>query len=314
MDVNSLLLFLQVVEAGSLAEAARKSGVPKSTLSRKLRALEDELGVRLLQRTSRKLGLTEPGRRLADHARDVSATLDRARRDVRARGDEPRGRVRVTASVSLGERFLSPILTDFLERYPRVQLEVVLSPARADLIAEEIDVAIRIGDPDPTSSMIARRITSAALYLCASPRYLAEHGTPETVEELATHPAIVYRADREPAGWLLEGPGEARARVTPPTRMVVNSHPTGRAAVLAGLGIGALPAPWCADDLDAGRLVRVLPEHRTPLKWVYAAFPSRDLPAAVRAFIDFVAPRLERVPLVLPEDAEAASQRGARGA
>jgi len=301
VDVNALVLFLDVVDAGSMTEAARRTGVPKSTISRKLRQLEEDLGVRLMQRTSRQLGLTDAGRRLEEHARHVAETIEAARRDVRATSDAPRGTLRVTTSVTLGERVLLPVLVAFADAHPRIRLELLLDPGRVDLVAKEIDVAIRVGDPDPRSPLIARRLVETALYPCASPAYLAERGAPASIDALREHDGIFYRPGRESPTFVLEdASGEVR-RVTPRARVVANSHIVTREAALAGQGIACLPPPFCREPLADGRLVRVLEPIRTPMKWVYAAFPSRDLSGAARAFVDFVAERFEKTTMVLDD-------------
>ncbi len=290
MNVAALMLLLEVVDAGSFAEAARRTGVPKSTVSRKLRELEEELGARLLQRTTRRLGTTEAGRRLVEHARSIADTLERARQEVRARGEGSRGTLRVTTSVSAGERILLPLFVRFMREHPNVRLELVLGPEARDLIADHIDVALRIGEPEPKSPLVARRLAEAASYPCASPSYLEDHGAPETFEDLRKLDGVFYRTHHEgtPAFVLEDGSGVAR-RVAPAARMIVNSHIVVRAAVLDGLGVGCLPAPFCREAIADGRLVRVLPPLRTPKMWVYAAFPSHELPAAARAFVDFIA-------------------------
>lgn len=301
MDVNALLLLVQVVDAGSLAEAARRTGVPKSTLSRKLRELEESLGVRLLQRTSRRLGLTDAGRRLLAHGREVHATVRAAEREVRPRGEEVAGRLRVTMSVSFAERLVSPLIVEFLQRYPKVELELRLDPVHADLIVDEIDVALRVGRPDPKSPLIARRFGDAAVYPVASPAYLRRHGEPSSMDDLREHAGIVYRPARSGAGWMLELPGEPARRVTPRSRLLVNSHPLGREAALAGLGVACVPANFIRADIEQGTLKRVLAPMRSPLMWVYAAYPSRELPLAARTLIDFLAERLDVASFTLPE-------------
>lgn len=301
MDVNALVLFLDVVDSGSMTAAARRTGVPKSTISRKLRQLEEDLGVRLMQRTSRQLGTTDAGRRLAEHARRVVETIEVARRDVRATSDAPRGTLRVTMSVSLGERVLLPVLVAFADAHPRIRLELSLDPGRLDLVTEEIDVAIRIGDADPRSPLIARRLVETALYPCASPAYLAERGTPTSFDELREHDGVFYRPGRESPTFVLEdAAGEVR-RVSPRARLIANSHIVTREAALDGLGIACLPTVFCRAPLADGSLVRVLPPARTPMKWVYAAFPSRELSGAARAFVDFVAERFDEAAMVLPD-------------
>jgi len=301
VDVNALVLFLDVVDAGSMTEAAKRTGVPKSTISRKLRQLEEDLGVRLLQRTSRQLGMTDAGRRLAEHARRVVEAVEVARRDVRAISDAPRGTLRVTTSVTLGERVLLPVLIGFADAHPRIRLELLLDPGRMDLVAEEIDVAIRIGEPDPRSPLIARRLVETALYPCASPAYLAERGTPASFDALREHDGVFYRPGRESPTFVLEDASHEVHRVTPRARLVTNSHIVTREAAIAGQGIACLPTPFCREPLADGRLVRVLPPARTPMKWVYAAFPSRELSGAARAFVEFVAERFDETLMVLQD-------------
>lgn len=293
MDSNTLLLFVDVVEAGSLAAAARRTGVPKSTISRKLRELEEHLGVKLLHRTTRQLGLTDAGRRLLGHAQEMVEVIARARTELAEDSGAVRGVLRVTASVSLAEHVLSTLLVEFAARYPEVTLDLVLDAARTDLISEAIDVAIRVGAPDPASPLIARRLAEAALYPCASPGYLARHPAPESPAELSRHAAIVYRAGELPTELVLEREDSEVHRIRPRARLTVNSHLFARAAAIGGLGVAVLPANFLRPALESGELVRLLPEYRTPLRWVYAAFVDRQLSAAARAFVDFVAERID---------------------
>jgi len=293
MDVNAVLLLLSVVEAGSLSAAARATGIPKSTISRRLRALEEDLGARLLQRTTRQLGLTQAGQRLVEHARSIESIVDDARAEIRARSSVPRGPLRVAMSVSFAERVLAPVLLAFLRAHDDVQLELVLDPAQNDLIEENIDVAIRIAPPDPNETLVARRLGTARSVLCASPRYLDARGRPEEARDLREHDGLVYRPGSRGAPWtLLDESGEVH-RVTPRSRLATSSHLVIAKAASAGFGVAILPALYAVPEIEAGRLEELLPHLSPPEMWVVAAFPNRALGAAARSFVDFVADRFD---------------------
>ncbi len=292
MDLNTLMLLVAVVDQGSFAEAARQTGVPKSTVSRKLRELEDDLGVRLIQRSSRRLGLTAAGERMLGHARRIADAARAAEGDLRPRGDQAQGTLRVTASVSLAERHLAPLLIEFLARHPKIDLELHLDPAPRDLIEEGIDVAIRVGPPGRDGPLIARRLGESTAYLCAAPTYLERHGTPETLDELREHAGIVYRPRPGAASFTLEDGDASVHRVTPRSRLVVNSLPLVRDAVRAGLGIGALPAVFLKPDLASGDIVQILNDFHGQPMWVYAAFPNRDLSTPARLLVEHLATHL----------------------
>lgn len=293
MDLNTLVLLAAVVDAGSLSQAAKDTGIPKSTISRRLKALEEELGVRLLQRTSRQLGLTQAGALLVERARGIQSVVDELRDDIRAQNRAPSGPLRVAMSVSFAERVVAPILVEFMRAYPKVQLELVLDAARNDLIQERIDVAIRIGAPEPSSSLVARRLATTRARLCAAPSYLEARGRPEELAELRDHEGLIYRPDGR-AVWTLADESGEMYRVEPRVRLAANSHVIVAKAAVAGLGIALLPQLYFAQaQIDAGELVAVLSEYTSPELWVVAAFPDRALASAARTFVDFLAERFD---------------------
>ncbi len=287
MDLNALLMLADVAAAGSLAEAARKTGVSKSTLSRKLAQLEDEVGVRLFERTARRFGLTGAGRRLVESARRASTEISGGLQAVRALGDAPAGTLRIATSVSLCEHFLSPVVLKYIQRYPEVDVQLLLGPEHRDLIEEGVDLAVRAAVPDPTGSLIVRRLAETSFGLVASAAYLDARGTPETPADLAGHDGIVYQPASLPHPWVLEDSDQNRVEATPRCRVTLNSLPMALRAAEAGLGIAAVPDLFAQPAIETGTVAAVLPGWRSPSLWMCVAFPSRKHhSAAVRAFVE----------------------------
>jgi len=285
LDLNDLALFVQIVEAGSFAGGARRMGVPSNTLSRRVRQLEETLGVRLLHRTTRKLALTDAGRALFEQsASQVGELLDVSRRFVDG-SDEPAGRVRVTAQADFFDVFQMDFVARFLEQHPKIQLEFVLSDNHVDLIAERIDVAFRAGAL-PDSSLVARKILVSSRVLVASPDYLKTHGTPAAIEKLSEHQCIFPATPSGSTTWRFTGPqGEAQCEVT--GRVCANTAQAQLKAAAAGMGICFLPKPIAFASLTAGTLVEVLPDYRQRDIDMYVVYPSRrQIPAAVTAFVE----------------------------
>lgn len=287
LDLNEIAAFATVVEEGGFTAAAKKLGVPKSTVSRRVARLEDELGVRLLQRTTRKLGLTELGESYYQRVSQALRSLDQAQDELTEAQDRPRGLLRITAPPDFGIAYLGELVAAFNEQYPEVSVWVELSGRMVDLVAEGFDLALRAGVLRD-SSLVARRIAAADGWLVASPGYLSKHGAPQTVDELLEHRCVVYERSGELRGLELEGPDGV---VTLSIRGRVSGNDFGflRRALLSGAGIGLLPGFLCKDDLAAGTLARVLPDYKLPGGVFYLVYPSaRHLPAKARAFRDFV--------------------------
>lgn len=304
LDLNDVAVFVQVVRCGSFAEASRRLGVPPNTLSRRVQQLEAQLGTRLLQRSTRSLSLTSAGQ--AFHARCASAVdglLD-AGQALASAEQEPSGLVRVAAPADFFDFFPMEWLAQFLAAHPRVRVDFVLSDARADLIADRIDVAIRGGVLED-SGFFARKVLDPGIDgLVASPHYIAARGVPDTLQALGGHDCLVFGHPGERATWHLSGPGGAPAEVQVSGRFSGNTAQALRKAALAGLGIALLPSTMTRRELRAGLLVPVLAQYHRAGHGVHVVYPSRrHLPPAVSAFIDLVVARLgtvEELPPAVP--------------
>lgn len=294
MDLNELVIFVRVVQAGSLRAAAAQLGMPKSTVSRKLMALEERLDARLLQRTTRKLGLTDAGRIYYDHGLRIVADLENADQAVRSQQETPRGLLRVTAPLNLA--FIGPVIRDYLERHPQVRLELSANARVVDLIEEGFDLGLRIG-PLEDSSLIARPLGTARWLLAAAPAYLARRRHPQTVEELQQHDCLLFGS--QPVLVLTRAGLSRKLTLTP--RLLVTDMDVLQNATLGGLGIAALPEQVCAQALQTGQLEQVLPGWCPPSTPVHVVYPSRrHLSPTARSFIDHLA-RAAVFPLHGPE-------------
>lgn len=289
MDLNELLIFTRVVEAGSFTAGARRLAMPKSSVSRKVAELEDRLAARLLQRTTRKLGLTDAGRVFYEHSARIVAAVAEAEQAVGRLHEVPCGLLRVSAPLSLP--MLGPIVTEFLQRYPQVQLELVCSERVVDLVAEGFDLAIRAGTLFD-SSLVARRLGVIERVLIAAPAYLKRHGTPRTPADLARHACITFAAGPTPSRWtLLAGARQVEQTIT--SRLAVNDFEMMREAARAGLGIAWLPRFVCRAELQGGALRQILRDWCSAATPVHAVYPStRHLAPKVVAFYELVRDRL----------------------
>lgn len=292
-DLNDLYFFVQVVQHGGFAAAGRALDVPKSTLSRRIQALEARLGARLLQRTSRRFVVTEVGREFLRHAKAMLQAADAAEDAVKERLSEPSGIVRFTVPVGLSA-VLAPLLPRFLERHPKVELEQHVSNRFVDLVEEGFDLALRGHDrPLPDSGLIERRLVATPWVLAASPSYLARAGVPEAPRDLESHAALVLGA---PSGagshdrWMLRSADRGVAEeVALRARLRSDEVQTLKAAAIGGAGIAALPEYLCRNDIDNGALDRVLPEWTAGDGAITMLVPSRrgQLPS-VRELMDFL--------------------------
>ncbi len=304
LDFNDVAVFVQVVRCGSFAEAARRLGIPPNTLSRRVQQLEAQLGARLMQRSTRKLSLTQAGQDFHDRCAAAVDGLVDAGQALMAGNDEPSGLVRVAAPADFFDFFPMEWLAEFLARYPQVRVDFVLSDASADLIADRIDVAIRGGVLED-SSLIARRVLDDGLDgLVASPAYIAARGMPASLQDLAAHDCLVFAHPSGRATWSLVAQDGTDAEVQVAGRLSGNTVQVLRKAALAGLGIALLPSTMTRRELHAGLLVPVLPHFRREGHGVHLVYASRrHLPSAVQAFIDLVADRLgdfEDLPMKTP--------------
>lgn len=287
MDLLAALrAFVRVAEAGSFSAVAREMGATQPAVSRQVAALEEHLGARLFQRTTRSLALTEDGRDLLGHARRVLDAVEDAEGAVGRRRAAPGGLVRLAAPASFGRLYVAPKVRRLLERYPEMQVELHMSDAVSDMVAEGMDLAIRAGAV-PETSLVARRIGSSARQVFASADYLARHGEPGHPSDLARHACLVFLQGGTPNEWRFEGPGGPVA-VPVAGRFRTDSSEAMREAVLSGIGL-ALTAAWVfADELDRGAVRAVLPGFRAARVPIHAVYPSRrNLAARTRAVLDF---------------------------
>lgn len=293
LDLNDIALFIQVVEASSFAAAARRLGLPANTVSRRVQDLERHLGVRLLQRSTRKLTLTDAGRSLHAQSADPLQALAQAAQALSDIGHLPSGTVRVAAPADFFNWFQMDWVAEFLAVHPRVRLEWVLSDTRADLIAEGIDVAVRTGSLRD-SSLVARQVGTSSSLLVASPAYLAARGTPQQPADLQNHNCITRQPASSPSSWRLEGP-DGSVDVAVHGRLCANTMDAVVKATLAGLGVSLIPALLAKPLLESGQLRVVLPGYGVHGVGVYCVYPSRhQLPRAVSSFIAFTMDKIQR--------------------
>lgn len=293
---ESMRIFTKVVESGSFTGAAARLDFSPGMASEHVKALEERLGTRLLQRTTRKLSLTEAGRAYYEHCAKILADLEEAEQAARDLHAAPRGELRVNATPSFGMLRLAPAISDFTARFPEVSVELVLSDRIVDLIDEGFDLAVRV-EPLPDSSLIARQIAPVRLVICAAPSYLERHGTPRTPADLVRHNCLTLTGPSHFQQWFLPGIIGDPAEVFPTGNLRSNSGGVLMCAALAGHGVVCLPSYITAEALRSGRLVPLLPEYVTASFTLRAVYPSnRHLSAKVRAFVDFLADRFGKHP------------------
>jgi LysR family transcriptional regulator, regulator for bpeEF and oprC len=292
-DLNEAVIFAKVVEKGSFTRAARSLGLPKTTVSRKVQDLEQRLGVRLLNRTTRQLNLTEAGAVYFEYSSRIAHELDEAMNAVLQLEDSPRGWLRVTAPFSLCSEVLSGLVRDFRELYPDVRVDLVLSNDRLDLIANQIDVAIRVG-PMPDSSLVARTISRYRSFVYASERYIQRYGEPRIPEELEHHHALAAPADRrgDRHAWVLQHGGRSQEFTVNPVA-VANDPFALRSLLLGGHGLMLSSEFVMCYDLQRGAVRRVLEGWTGPEMQLSAVYSGgKVVPPKVRSFVDFVTERL----------------------
>jgi DNA-binding transcriptional LysR family regulator len=288
MDLNELLVFARVVQAGSFTSAARVLRMPKSTVSRKVSDLEERIGAQLLHRTSRKLRLTDAGQAYYAHAERIVAEAEQAELAVTRLQSAPHGLLRVTTPLTFG--CLGPLVSEFLQRHPEVHLELVCTERAVDLMEEGFDLAVRAGRL-ADSSLIARRLGNIENIVVAAPSYLKQRGTPKAPKELEKHDCILFGTALERNAWTLSSGGKT-VEVPVRARLAVNEPDMLRAVTLAGAGIALLPNLNYAEDLSTGRLRHILPDWSSAVVPVHAVYPSsrHDSPK-VTAFVDFLRER-----------------------
>jgi len=289
LEPNDLAVFARVVDEGSFSRAAERLSLPKSTVSRRVAALEAKLGERLLLRTTRKLTVTDFGHAVLEHARHVVEDVTAAASLAHNRQLEPSGRLRVSMPGDMGNLLLAPLLAEFVLKYPAITLEADLSARFVDLVGENFDVAIRMGDLRDDASLAARHLAAFTGSLYAAPAYIARRGTPSEPEALMEHDAlrILSRAG-DAIPWILNR-GDQRWEGIPPGRATANSPELLMRMALQGVGITVVNDSFALPYLQRGELVAVLPDWHLPPVHAWAVFPGRRLmPARTRVFLDAV--------------------------
>ncbi|PHM19714.1 MAG: LysR family transcriptional regulator [Curvibacter sp. PD_MW3] len=286
---TELELFVQVAETGSLSRAAEALDLSNAAASRHLSALEDRLGARLVERNTRRLYLTDPGKEFFSRAKTVLADLKDAEDAVNASTLNPTGTLRITASLSFSMHHVAPLLREYTQRYPNVSVHVEAANRYLDIIDNNIDVAIRTREFEPDSNITIRRLGQTRRILAAAPRYLAKHGRPKTLEDLVQHKLLIYTHANNPNELRFTRDGQTTT-LSVKGLLESNDGQILRAAALDGMGILVQPTYILYDDMVAGRLVPVLDDWDLPRLTVNLAYPSRKhLSAKVRTFIDFMA-------------------------
>lgn len=290
--LESMSMLVAAVEAGSISAAARRLGRPLATVSRKLSELEAHLGTRLLNRSSRRLTLTDAGRSYVAACQRILEDVREAERAAAGEYSAPRGQLTVTAPIVFGRLHGLPVVAEFLAAYPEIDLRLVLADGVVNLIEERVDLAVRIGEL-PDSSLIATRVGAIRRVICASPGYLSARGTPESPGDLGRHDCVTFEGLMAPEAWTF-AIGKTVLSVPIHSRLVVNTAEAAIDAAIAGVGLTRVLSYQVATALEADRLAIVLEDYEPapwPVSLVYGGGPL--LPLKLRAFIDFAVPRLK---------------------
>jgi DNA-binding transcriptional LysR family regulator len=296
--LDELFVFTTILEVGSLAGAARRLRRSPPAVTRSLATLEGRVGVRLVQRTTRRLTPTESGRRLASHARQLLADYEQAVGSVKQHRNTPlSGLLRITAPSLFGRWHIGPLVSSFLDAHPGIRIELVLANRNLDLIEEGLDIAVRIG-PLAQAGLVARRVGQVRLVVAASPDYLARRGRPRTPRDLMKHDIVVNRNRPSTVEWRFRSAGREQV-VRPMPRLMTTEVEALLDALKAGRGIGRIVSYQAADDFASGALVRLLREFEPPALPIHLVVPTaRQMPRSVRAFLDHATPALDALRVI----------------
>jgi len=283
---SAIPVFVAVVDNGGFSPAAKLLGISKSAVSKRINQLEQNLGVKLLHRTTRKISLTEAGKHFFEHAVIANNAAKDAEDAVAQLQGEPQGRLRINTPMSFGRLHVAPFIPAFLKRYPKISIDMVMSDEVVDLVGSGFDVAIRSGKL-ADSSLIARKLAPLRSVLCASPAYLERQGYPQKLADLKQHNCILFSYSRDLKEWTFNQKGFSEAIEIKGNYQVNNSEAL-QEALLQGIGIGRLPTFVASTDIKAGRLIPLFTEYEMPEQSIYAVFLERQfMPAKVRAFLDY---------------------------
>jgi DNA-binding transcriptional LysR family regulator len=305
-----MVVFAKVVESASFAAAARHLDMSPAMVTKHVRRLEEHLGVRLLNRTTRRVSATDVGQNYYDRCLRILREVEDAERAAGDLQAAPRGLLRVTSSVAFGAHQLAPAIADYLVAHPDVSVDLILEHDYVDLVEERIDLAIRLGQLSD-SSLIARKLYSVEMVLCASPDYLESNGTPQQPRDLVKHNCLIYTYAAS-GSWVFTDPNGKGEVVRISGRILANSGDALLTFALKDTGIVLAPDYLVADALSAGRLIRLLPEYTTPATPVHAVYPhSQYLSAKIRTFTDFLAARFAQSPQIKHDGRNGGSNEGA---
>ena len=287
IDLNEIAVFIRVVDAGSFSGAAKLLGLPRSTVSRKVAQLEESLGIRLLQRSTRKLNLTQAGREYYQQCSNAITNIEKANQQACNLQQSPSGSLRITAPLVAQNGFMCDWINEFIAMFPDVNAEVLLTDDNIDMIERGIDVAFRAGALSD-SSLVARRLVETRLVLCASPEYLSKAAPINSLNDIKLQQCILVGDAQSTANWRLQN--ESQSAVIPlNSKLIVNSMEFALNACLAGIGIGLIPDAMVADFIETGRLKQVLTDYSSEIGGLYVVYPSREnLSITVRTFVDFI--------------------------
>jgi len=289
---SDIAVFVHVVRNGSFTAAAEKLELSKSVVSKYVTRLEARLGARLLNRTTRRLSLTEVGQVFFERSQRALSEIEEAEAEVSRLQREPRGELRLSSPMSFGILHVAPLLTAFQARYPALTVDMVLDDRKTDLVDEGFDLAIRIGEL-PDSSLVACRLGPCRHVVCGSPAYFARNGVPQSPEDLADHRALIYRYQAAPTQWRFVDSNGNYHEAAINSRLQMNNSLALREALLAGAGVTLTPTFVVGSEIEAGRLTAILTEYRTLEVSIYAVYPQRKyLSPKVRAFIDFLSEQI----------------------
>ncbi|HVK98390.1 MAG TPA: LysR family transcriptional regulator [Dongiaceae bacterium] len=296
-DLNDLYYFVQVVDQGGFAAAGRTLGMPKSRLSRRIALLEERLGVRLIQRSTRHFTVTDIGRNYYDHCKAMLVEAEAAQEVIDLSRAQPRGVIRLTCPITLLHAHVGQMLADFMAQCPDVTLYLEATNRRVDLVSEAVDVAIRVRPPPlQDSDLVMRVLADRGQCLVASPTLVKAKGLPQVPADLNGWPSLGLGSPQQSHSWTLFGPGDASATVHHVPRYVTTDMTALRHAAITGVGLVQLPLLMVKDQIEAGSLVHLLPDWSPRREIVHAVFPSRrGLLPSVRALVDFLAQRFAAI-------------------
>lgn len=290
--LEAMSILVASVEEGSFSAAGRKLGVPLPTISRKVADLEGHLKVRLLVRSTRKLALTEAGHAYVAACKRILDDIDQAEAQVSGEYTLPRGELTITAPISFGRLHVLPVVNEFLKQFPEITIRMLLSDRNADLVDQHIDMAVRIGDL-PDSNLVATRVGTVRRVMCASPAYLADHGTPKKPDDLARHQCIFFSGLGTGASWNFKSRGQSTTAVHPPCRLHINTAEAAIDAAIAGVGLTNVLSYQAARAVSEGRLTIILKDFEPKPLPVHLLHAHQGVsPLKMRRFLEFAAPRI----------------------